>query len=249
MPRRIFIKNKLNNVDAVILCGGRGSRLKKISKGLPKPMVKIGGRPFLDILIEHLSKFGIKRFILAAGYRSNVIKDYFTKHRKKGIRILVCPEKEFLGTGGALKNSKRLIRSNVFIVLNGDSIFNFDPTGLLNFHLEKNSLITMVITSLSDAEDAGVVMINREARITGFLEKQVSPGSGYKNCGMYICGKSVFDSLPRKKKFSLEKDFFGKMSKGRLYGYVINEGFMDIGTPARYRKAEKVLTNHRLFKV
>lgn len=241
MPRRIFIKNKLINLDVVILCGGRGRRLREITKGIPKPMIKIGDRPFLEMLIDYLSGFGVKRFILATGYRGNVIKDYFRRHKKKGLRILICPEKKFLGTGGALKNTKRLIHSDPFIVLNGDSIFKFDPADLLNFHQDKGSLISMVITRLYEDKDAGMVKINRASRITGFSEKNKFLSSGYKNCGMYVCGGKVFDLLPPRKEFSLENDFFPKIVSNKFYGYIINEPFIDIGTPARYKKADEFL--------
>lgn len=241
MPRRIFTRNKLINVDVVILCGGQGARLRKITKGVPKPMVKIGGRPFLEILIDYLSGLGFKRFILATGYRGAVIKDYFRRHKKKGLRILICGETNFLGTGGALKNARRLIHSHPFIVLNGDSIFRFDPEGLLNFHRSKGSLVSMVITRLYGAKDAGTVKIDREARITGFLEKQEFSSPGYKNCGMYVCEGKIFGLLPFRKEFSLENDFFPKMVNGEFYGYVIDDAFIDIGTPGRYKKAGKIL--------
>lgn len=241
MPRRIFIKNKPINVDVVILCGGKGARLRKITKGIPKPMVKMGDRPFLGILIDYLSGFGIKRFILATGYRGKVIKDYFRRHKKKGLRILISPEKNFLGTGGALKNAKRLIHSDPFIVLNGDSIFRFDPADLLDFHRDKGSLISMVITRLYEDKDAGMVKINRASRITRFLEKQEFSSSGYKNCGLYVCGRKILDRLPFRREFSLENDFFPKIVNNKFYGYIINEPFIDIGTPARYKKADKVL--------
>lgn len=248
MQRRISIKTKLTDVDAVILCGGRGTRLRKITKGIPKPMAEIGGRPFLSILIDYLSGFGIKRFILATSYRSNVIKNYFREHKKRGIRILISHEKKFLGTGGAVRNAKRLIHSDPFIVLNGDSIFKFDPQDLLNFHRVKGSLISMVITRLYKAKDAGTVKISRGSRITGYLEKKDFPGLGYKNCGMYIFSKKTFDLMPLRNVFSLENDFFPKMDKNGFYGYVMNGAFIDIGTPGRYKKAGRVLAKVFLNK-
>lgn len=244
MPRRISIKNKLNQIDAVILCGGRGTRLRKTIKGIPKPMAKIGDRPFLEILIDYLSSFGIRRFILATGYRSNVISDFFRKNRKKGLKILVCSENKPLGTGGALKNAKRLIHSDPFIVLNGDSFARLNPFDLLIFHRNNRALISMVITKSRKSQDSGIVEISKDAKIIGFLEKPESSRAGYNNCGVYVCGRKVFNTFPLSKKFSLERDYFPKIVNKRLYGYVINDSFMDIGTPERYKKANKVLAGH-----
>lgn len=243
MPRRISTKNKLGNTDVLILCGGKGTRLRSIIKNVPKPMAMIGGRPFLEILINYLSSFGIKRFILATGYRGNIIRDYFSRHKKKDLRILICTEKEVLGTGGALKKAKRLIHSDPFIVLNGDSFVRFDPSAALNFHQNKGALISMVITKLHNAEDSGFVKINKDSKIFVYLEKPNYSISGYKNCGVYICGKNVFNTFPLANRFSLEEDYFSKMVKEKFYGYVIKESFIDIGTPSRYKNANKFLVN------
>lgn len=242
MPHRISTKNKLGNTDVVILCGGKGTRLRKIIKNVPKPMAKIGRRPFLEILIDYLNGFGIKRFILATGYRDNVIRDYFRRHKKKGLQILICPEIKALGTGGALKNAKRLIHSYPFIVLNGDSFARFNPFDLLTFHRNNRALISMVITKSRKSQDSGIVEINKYAKITSFLEKPESSKADYSNCGVYVCEKNVFKTFPLSKNFSLEHDYFPKMVKKEFYGYVINELFVDIGTPERYKKANKILS-------
>ncbi len=227
----------LAKTDALILCGGIGSRLKKISGALPKPMVKIGNDPFLVLLIKHLHGLGLRRFILSAGYKSEVIKDYFTANKIDDVNICFSCERERLGTGGAVKKVKMLIKSNPFFVFNGDSICQFNLGEFLNFHKEKRAIISMLLTRIKDAGDFGKVILGDSSEIISFQEKG-SRGFGLINAGVYLFEKEVFSLMPAALKFSLEDDFFSLITGERIFGFKGAANFIDIGTPSRFRKAE-----------
>lgn len=224
----------------VILCGGLGTRLKKITADIPKPMIKIGKSPFLDIIINYMSDFGFKHFILCIGYKGGAIKKYYQNNKKQGTRILFSSEREPLDTGGAVKKARTLIKSDPFIVLNGDSFSRFNPIDLLRVHKKKKALISMVLTkSHKIRPDVGSVNINYKDKITRFSEKNSFFNNGYINVGSYIFNKKIFSYMPDKMRFSLEYDLFPRLINKGICGYTVDTGFIDIGTPRRLREAKR----------
>ncbi|NIQ01436.1 MAG: NTP transferase domain-containing protein, partial [Nitrospinaceae bacterium] len=111
---------RTSDLDAVILCGGRGRRLQSVVRDRPKPLAIVQGRPFLDYVIDHAARFGVRRFILAAGFQSGLIQDY-CRNRPDRARFQVVEEPHPLGTGGAVKFAEPFLQSDVFLILNGDS--------------------------------------------------------------------------------------------------------------------------------
>jgi NDP-sugar pyrophosphorylase family protein len=208
-------------------------------------MLKIGRRPLLDMLIKYMADFGFRRFILCVGYKSNLIKNYYTENDSmRGLNIVFSYEKAPLGTGGAVKNAKRLIQGNPFIVLNGDSFRKFNPADLLKFHRRKNSLVTILLKKVSNGCEYGEVKIGKSCRILSFNEKNSKVKNCLINAGAYIFDKSVFSLMPAASEFSLEFDFFPRMAKKKIFGYIYRGYFIDIGTPDRYIKAKKYLLNY-----
>ena len=132
------------NTDAVILCGGLGTRLRPVTGHTPKALVDLHGQPFMDILLEYLKIHGIRRVILCIGHQAQAIKDHYREH-SLGLEIAFSREIEPLGTGGALKLSRPLIKSENFFVLNGDSSCEADLEELRKFHQKKNALATVVL--------------------------------------------------------------------------------------------------------
>lgn len=228
------------DIDVIILCGGRGERLHSILRGLPKPMAEFSGRVFLDILIDYAAGFGFRRFILCAGYKADIIRKYY--QRKKAQReIIISEEKTALGTAGALRNASRLIRSSTFLVMNGDSLCRVNLKKFIAFHLEKHSLLSIALTSIQDKRDYGNVLLDKSNRITAFIEKPKNRGEYLINAGVYLFQKDILALIPEDKNISLEDWLFPKISSKGLYGYVTNNKLIDIGTPERYRMAEKLL--------
>ena len=230
----------LEETDVVILCGGLGKRLRPIFRG-PKVLAKIGERTFLDILIDNLLMQGFKNIILCVGYLREQINEHF--NYEKDYNISFSEEEELLGTGGALKKAKTLIRSNPFMVMNGDSICNIDFRGFIDFHIEKEALLSIVLVRSKTTQDYGSVTLDDSQRITDFNEK-IAGGSRSENiinAGVYLMGKDIFSYMPEQNRFSLEYELFPKIIDNRCYGFLTESEFIDIGTPERYEKAIDLL--------
>lgn len=235
---------KLEDLDALILCGGLGRRLRAIVADRPKSMACISNKPFLDILVGRLSAQGIRRVILCIGYKGEVIKNYFGAKKSK-LEIAYSQETEPLGTGGALKKAGHLIKSRGFFAMNGDTIGDVDLEKFYSFHKEKKSLLSIVLTRADNREDCGFVSINNSFRITAFNEKSNKLRFGLVSSGIYFMQKSIFKLMPKEESFSLEQDFFPCIiGNSRCFGFVTDSGFIDIGTPQRYRHAQRVLRKH-----
>lgn len=229
----------IRDVDVFILCGGEGKRLKKISGQVPKPMVRIGRQPFLDILIGYLRKFGFKRFIFGIGHKAHFIKKYYKEYKAPGIEIIFSQENRPLGTGGALKKAQRLIESEIFLVLNGDSFSKFNAENFIKFYKQKKAKVLILLRKVKNNQDYGAIMTDRKSAITCFSEKNPALRNNFINAGVYLFSKNVFSEMPKNAQFSLEYDFFPQMIGKGLYGYKKPGFFIDIGTPERYLAARK----------
>lgn len=231
------------NTDVYILCGGLGKRLRGVTKNKPKPMAMVGKKPFLDIVIDYMAGFGFRRFILGIGYRAEVFKKYYGAFRPNDLRIEFCEEKNPLGTGGAVKKAKNLIKSSPFLVLNGDSFCRFDPLDLLKFHRKKKAVVSMLLRKVSNGTDYGRVALDKANRIVDFNEKDSRRKGCLINAGVYVFDKKVFGLMPGQKIFSLERDFFPKLAGKNCFGYTKSGFFVDIGTPERYLRANRYFLN------
>lgn len=225
----------LKEIDVVILCGGLGMRLKPVVSDRPKVLAKIGEKTFLDILIDSLTKQGFNNIILCVGYLKGQIKNHFDCD--KDYNIMFSEEKEPLGTGGALKKARSLIKSNPFMVMNGDSICKIDFHKFYDFHVNTKAIISMALVRTKAAQDFGSVILDDSQRITSFMEKVVSKDECLINAGIYLMQKDVFSYMPDENRFSLEYDFFPKLIEDKCFGFMINSELIDIGTPERYEKA------------
>ena len=223
----------------MILCGGEGRRLKKISGSVPKPMVSIGGRVFLDIMIGHLKRLGFKRIILGIGYQAQFIRKYYSQHKMPGVEIIFSEEKKPLGTGGAVKKAKRFIKNKSFLVLNGDTFSKFNAKKFIEFYQQKKAKLLILLRRAKSNKDYGAITVDRNSKITSFNEKDTSGSNNFVNGGIYLFSQSALVQMPKQEKFSLEYDFFPKMIGKGLYGYHKGGFFIDIGTPARYFEAKK----------
>jgi len=229
------------NTDVYILCGGKGKRLRKISGNTPKPLMKLGNKAFLDILIGSLVKQGFRRIILGIGYNPGFFERHYRKNNP-GAEIILIKEKTPLGTGGALKLARERIKSRNFFVLNGDSFCRFNAGKVLSFHAEKKSLATVLLRKVEAGFDYGKIEIDKKGKIIGFSEKNTNAKNCLVNAGVYLFNKEIYSLMPRKNRFSIEYDFFPKLVGKNFFGYPLSGIFIDIGTPERFKAAE------RLFK-
>jgi len=228
-------KTQFSGIDAVILCGGQGTRLRGAISDRPKALAPFGDATFLDILIETLKKAGFHHIILCTGYMKEQITRQFQS--RKDISVSFSEEAEPLGTGGALKNAQSLIRSNTFVVLNGDSICDINYHDFYHFHKNRQSLLSMVLVQKTDAGDFGSVTLDDSFRITSFKEKIVNCNRSLVNAGIYFMEKEIFSFFPERDRLSLENDVFPALTGERCTGFIIDSELIDIGTPERYQMA------------
>ena len=233
--------------DVLVLCGGKGLRLRPMVGRHPKPLALVDGRPLLDRILYHWHGFGFRRFVLCVGYRAAVFRRHYENQRCP-FTVIFSEEPKPLGTGGALRHAQSLIRSKDFFVLNGDTYFNLDPGDLMAFHRAKKAAVSLALSPLQDKDDCGNVSVNKSGRITEYAEKSGTAQGRFVNAGVYVFGRKALDLLPRAEKFSLEEDFFPTMTTGamgtsgtsqRLFGWVAQNKFWDIGTPQRYMLAAR----------
>lgn len=247
----------MENYSVVILCGGLGNRLKNIISDKPKVLAKIGNDIFLDIVIKNVLQYGFRDIILCTGYLKEKIKQHIANRPDYKSYIRFSEENDLLGTGGALKNAISLIKSDNFLVLNGDSICNTNLKNFLKFHKDKNAIISIVLSrssldlnksDLLSNKDYGHVTLDNKQRITNFNEKlsnkqpldKMSNNDKLINAGMYLMNKEIFSLMPNRDIFSLEYDLFPEIIKSNnCYGFVTDSEIIDIGTPERYKKAQK----------
>lgn len=225
----------LKEIDVVILCGGLGTRLRPVVSDCPKVLAKIGEKTFLNILIDNATNQGFKNVILCVGYLKGQIKNHFDCD--KDYNIMFSEEEEPLGTGGALKKAKPLIKSNPFVVMNGDSICNMNFMEFFKFHTSKKGILSMVLARSKAVQDFGSVMLDNSQRITSFKEKAACTDECLVNAGVYLMQKEVFSYMPDESCFSLEYDLFPRLIKSKCYGFITESELIDIGTPERYEKA------------
>jgi len=226
-------------IDIIILCGGLGKRLRPVISDRPKPMAEINKQPFLDILIEYVTSYGFKRFILCIGYKGSIIKKHY-EETSKPLEILFSEEKEPLGTGGAIKKAESLIQSNPFLVMNGDSFCKLNLLDFLNSHIVNKALLSVALIKTRHNQNCGKVILDRNQRIVEFDEKGKSQAESFSSAGSYLMEKEIFSMMGDKKIISLEYDLFPSLLSKACYGYVVNEDLIDIGTPRNYKKAKQV---------
>lgn len=227
------------DMDVVLLCGGRGTRLQSVVPTQQKTTAEIQGRPFLSLLLEHLDKVGFRRFVVCVGYRAGDV-EAFLRTFKSNSPIELSWESSPLGTGGALWNARSRVSSDHVLVLNGDSFCPVDYAGMVRLHVASRADATIAVVETDQADDYGTVRVNQEDGITAFNEKE-KHGVGFVNAGVYVFRKKAVDSLCETTPCSLEKDVFPRMVSERLMAFKCSGPLIDIGTPERYEKAQREL--------
>ena len=233
--------NRLKPITAVILAGGFGTRLKPLKNDLPKVLLNIGGKPFLHYLLDFLHNQGIIDVVLCTGYKAQEIENFCGNGDKWNLSIKYSNEDQALGTGGAIYNARKMINSDTFLALNGDSFLKVDVLRFLDFHVNRKSAISICIASVDNINRFGSLTIDSIGKITEFMEKGKS-GSGFINAGIYLIEREVLLSFPGSKVFSLEYDFFPQFVHNGLYGKLFEGTFLDIGIPSSLENANKIIS-------
>ncbi len=221
-------------MQAVLLAGGLGTRLKSVVSDRPKPMALIEGKPFMEYVIHELSRHGITEIIFAVGYKGSMVEEYFGDGRKFGVTVSYAYEEELLGTAGAIKNAGKFITEEYFYVLNADTFYQIDYGRLLRIQQEKALDMALVLRQVPDVSRYGKAVLT-DGLLTAFNEKTEEPGPGTINGGIYLLSRKLLEEIPAGK-VSLENEMIPRwLSEGRRLGGFVNNGyFIDIGIPEAY---------------
>lgn len=231
----------LKNYVAVIQAGGKGTRLKSLTKDkIPKPLLKINGKPMIEWQIENIRKYGIQEVVLIIGHLGEKIKEYFQDGARLGIHLTYIEEKEPLGSAGSLYALKNIIHNENFILIFGDVMFDMDLERMVHFHERHNALATLAVHPNTHPYDSDLVVLNDEGQVTGFDAKTNDRMHWYRNlvnAGIYVLSAQVIIGLTKLQKSDLEKDLIiPVIATGRVYGYQTTEYIKDAGTPGRFHE-------------
>lgn len=226
-------------LEAVVLSGGLGKRLRPITGDMQKVMAPIAGIPFLTYILHRLAAEGFSRVILAVGYKSRSVMDYFGDHFQN-MDIVYSVEEEPLGTGGAAKEAFRHAIQQDCFVLNGDTLVGVDYQAMRRVHRAHLSLASIAVHRVDDLSRYGAVNIEN-GHVTAFREKQQS-GAGYINAGTYLIRRDWLVGLSLSGTFSLERDVFeAHLEEIRPLAFLAAGDFVDIGIPEDHAKAQQML--------
>lgn len=230
--------------EAIVLAGGMGSRLGALVENVPKPMLQIQGRPFLEYLLDELIKNEITTVVLSVGYRRDVIQRHFGDNYKS-LQLKYCIEEIQLGTGGAIKKSLEITDSDDVLICNGDTFFPVAVQDMFSYHIAGKALCTVAVKRMDCCDRYGMVEY-KEGRIIKFSEKK--PGqSGFINGGIYIANKKIHNYFPVAEKFSIEKDVLEKICNAAdLKAFESDAFFIDIGIPEDLQSAEILLKENAI---
>ena len=224
-------------MEAIILAGGLGTRLRSAVPDLPKCMAPINGVPFISYLIDNLINEGVTNFIFSLGYKSELFISLL-EEKLPMKNYLIVIEDEPLGTGGAIKLACKKAKDENVIALNGDSLFKVNLKELMHFHLEKKSRCTLALKPMQNFERYGSVEIDAVQKINSFKEKRFIT-KGCINGGVYAIEVASFLQKSLEDKFSMEQDYLEKYSgEGNFYGFVQEGYFIDIGIPEDFVRAQ-----------
>jgi len=227
-------------LQAVILVGGEGTRLRPLTYETPKPMVPLLGVPFLERTMVRLARAGVTRVILAAGYLPTAIEQHFGDGSRLGLALRYVVEAVPLGTAGALRNVAEHI-DGPFFVLNGDVLTTLDLAAMIAFHKRHGGVGTLHAIRVDDPSAFGCVVRDASDRVLSFVEKpsRNEAPTDEINAGTYLLERSVLDEIPSGRNVSIERDTFPKLlAEGRaLYSHVTNDYWLDVGRPEQYLHA------------
>lgn len=226
-------------MEAIILAGGFGTRLRHVVSDVPKPMAPMNsqGLPFLQVILDQLKLQRFTHVVMATGYMSEVIEQYFGEVYQ-GIAIEYSREESPMLTGGAIRMALRYCQEEQVFILNGDTFFSVDMHGLLKNHQAKNADLSIAVCKMYDFDRYGTVQFDETMRIQSFCEKRYYY-EGWINGGVYCLTRSLATMFPIAP-FSFEKDFMEKRcANARIIAFPTESYFIDIGIPEDYEKARK----------
>jgi D-glycero-alpha-D-manno-heptose 1-phosphate guanylyltransferase len=226
-------------MQAVVLAGGLGTRLKSVLPDLPKPMAPVAGRPFLAWVLDRLIDADFESAVLAVGYRHEAIFDYFGANYR-GMALHYSVENTPLGTGGAMRLAANHVTTLPVFVLNGDTYLELDYRAMLAAHRQSRASLSVAVCRVTDVSRYGALELEQD-HIRGFLEKG-GTGSGYINAGVYLLASAILQQIPAGESFSFEQQLLVPRVRELCPLAFLTAGrFIDIGIPEDFERAQKLL--------
>jgi mannose-1-phosphate guanylyltransferase len=228
-------------VQAIVLVGGEGTRLRPLTETVPKPALTLVDRPFLAYMIEWLAGHGVSEVVLACGFLPDVLREALVgEEQRAGVSISYVVEPERRGTAGAIRFAADELGDRLedrFLALNGDVLTDLDLSALLRAHDERGASATLGLYPVEDSSAYGLVHSDSQGAVLEFLEKTGEAVPGEVNAGMYALERSVLELIPPREEVSIERDVFPRLVGEGLHGLRLGGYWMDIGTPERYLQA------------
>jgi mannose-1-phosphate guanylyltransferase len=237
-------------MQAIVLVGGEGTRLRPLTETVPKPALTLVDRPFLAYMIEWLAGHGVSEVVLACGFLPDVLREALQgEEERAGVSIDYVVEPERRGTAGAIRFAADELGARLeerFLALNGDVLTDLDLTALLRAHDERGARATLGLHPVEDSSAYGLVRSGDGGVVREFLEKTGEAVPGEVNAGMYVLERSVLDLIPPGEEVSIERDVFPRLVGEGLHGLRLDGYWMDIGTPERYLEASWDILERRV---
>jgi mannose-1-phosphate guanylyltransferase len=227
-------------MQAIVLVGGEGTRLRPLTNHVPKPALTLVDRPFLAYMVEWLGGHGVEEVVLACGFLPDVLREALGEGGHEGVRLRYVVEPERRGTAGAIRFAADALGDALgerFFALNGDVLTDLDLTALARTHRERGARATIALYPVEDSAAYGLVEVDGEGRVLDFVEKTGEPVPGEVNAGAYLLERSVLDLIPPDREVSIEREVFPKLVGDGLFARLLEGYWMDIGTPERYLQA------------
>jgi mannose-1-phosphate guanylyltransferase len=223
----------LDDVEAVVLVGGKGTRLRPLTLSAPKPMLPTAGVPFLAHLLSRIRAAGVRRVVLGTSYLAETFEEHFGDGGKLGLDLTYVVETAPLGTGGGIANVAEHLTTDDVLIFNGDVLCGTDLTAVVDTHRRTAADVTLHLVRVQDPRAYGCVPTDPDGRVTAFLEKTEDPPTDQINAGCYVFKRSVIEAIPRGRVVSVERETFpGLLEAGaRVSGHVDNAYWRDMGTP------------------
>jgi len=236
-------------LKAVLMAGGKGSRIRPLTLSRPKPLIPVANRPMIEYIVSKIKNAGYRNLVVTLSYLKNQIKSLLQNNFPE-LSIDYSVEKEPLGTAGGVKKANKYL-DDTFFVLSGDVLVDVDLNKLLEFHQEKKALVTMVLTPVENPAHFGIAELDHENRVMKFLEKP-SPHQVFSklaNTGIYVMEPEILDYIESKKdEVDFSRDVFPPLieEERRIYGYVFEGYWNDVGRPNTYLQANYDVLNKKL---
>lgn len=232
------------DLAAVVLAGGKGTRLQAVVRDRPKPLALVAGRPFVTYLLDQIADAGIRRIVLSTGYLAEQFEEAIGSNYR-GVEILYAQEREPLGTGGAIRFAGDLAAADQLLVMNGDSYCATSLSAYVDWHRAGMHDVSLMLVKVADASRYGTVDIGPDGSVTGFLEKRPEQNAGYINAGIYLLRRGMLEELPVGAS-SIERDGFPSwLARFTVKGWITDGEFIDIGIPTDYENSHEFMKRVR----